>query len=348
MPKSSTSFREKFQELTLGFLWHQWSALGVAGQARANEERVIDPEALLLLSTTFGRYDPRLFDEVLDWLSKNGGLINLQRLKNLQTTYGIGHPGILAAMAAVTGERTANLKWRSFSKELTRHDPGSSHRKKGTPFVIPSSPEPLFPGVPLIGSPDALFLKYGWARSKVQLRGLSIAPNPHLPANLLFKLRALWGLQARAEIMACLLCTKATQPAQIADLTGYFPRTVQLALNEMARSGHVLAARANREKHFQLRNEEWAFLAEPPGSDFPKWVNWAPLFLMMDRLEEKISNMDAMSSAVLAIELRSTVQEVYPALLQIRLHKQFIAPELPGDAFVAALLADLNEILGPA
>lgn len=337
MPDSLTSFKETFQKLTLGFLWRQWSDLGVAGQAGSGINWVIDPEALLLLTSTLGRHDPRLFDEVLDWLSKNGALINIQRLKNLQTTYGIGNPGILAAMAAVTGENTANLKWRNLSKELQAN-------KRDIPAFVP---EPLFPGVPVVGSPDALFLKFGWVRDQMHLRGLSTAPNPHLPANLLFKFRALWGLQARAEIMACLLCTDATQPAQIAELTGYFPRTVQLALNEMARSGHILAARANREKHFQLRKDEWLFLAETPDRGFPQWVNFGPLFALLDKIGQKVFSINEMTASILPIELRNVVQAVYPALLQSRLGRQLrTTPELTGRVLVDTLISDLTEILG--
>jgi hypothetical protein len=346
MPESSTSFKEKFQELTLSFLWRQWSSLGVAGQSRPGGDWVIDPEALLLLTSTLGRHDPRLFDEVLDWLPKNGGLINIQRLKSLQATYGIGHPSILAAMAAITGERAVNLKWRNLSKELSLSGSSSTHRNHGTATAPSSTPEPLFPGVPVVSSPDALFLKFGWIRDKIDLRGLSTAPNPHHPANLLFKLRALWGLQARAEIMVCLLCTDATQPAQIAELTGYFPRTVQLALNEMARSGHVLTARTNREKHFQLRKEEWLFLAEPSEHGFPRWVNFAPLFALLGQIGQKILTLDETASAILPIELRVVVQKISPALLQSRFGRQLRSTtELTGDAFVAALLDDLSEIL---
>jgi hypothetical protein len=41
---------------------------------------MIDPEALLLATCTFGRYEPRLFDEVLDWMRTNGWVMNTQRL----------------------------------------------------------------------------------------------------------------------------------------------------------------------------------------------------------------------------------------------------------------------------
>jgi hypothetical protein len=65
-----TNFKQFFLEETLDFLWRQWSALGVAGGARTEESWVIDPEALLIFSLQITRYEPRLFDEILDWLVK--------------------------------------------------------------------------------------------------------------------------------------------------------------------------------------------------------------------------------------------------------------------------------------
>lgn len=47
------------------------------------DHRIIDPESLLLVTTRFGRYDSRLLDEVIDWLSTNGTRINLQRLRRI-------------------------------------------------------------------------------------------------------------------------------------------------------------------------------------------------------------------------------------------------------------------------
>ena len=70
---SQKEFKHFFLENILNFLWRQWSSLGVAGGARSDDEWVIDPEALLLFSIEMSRYEPRLFDEAVDWwLMANG------------------------------------------------------------------------------------------------------------------------------------------------------------------------------------------------------------------------------------------------------------------------------------
>ena len=353
MPNSLHNFRERFHELCLNFLWRQWSALGVAGEARADDDWVIDPEALILVTTSFGRLDPRLFDEVLDWLSSEGNTINLQRLKNLQTTHRLGHPGVLAAMAATIGRRAPQAKWLTFSRELAipigEELAGKpTFRKRGPVYEIPKEPVLLFPGIPVMGEEDELFRSFGWQREQVQLRKLSSPPNPNLRTNLLFKLRALFGLQARAEIMACLLCSEASYPAEIAMLTGYFPRTVQLALNEMTRSGHVLTGREAREKRFHLRHEEWGFLAKAPAHQFPRWVNWGALFAALDGVNRTLDTpgLETAPPAVQAIELRNVLDEMSPALRYSRLGWNFqTSDELTGEAFVESLLRDFTQLL---
>ena len=159
----------------------------MAGNERADASWIIDPEPLLLATTTFGRYEPRLFDEVLDWLNTNGQAVNLQRLQNLGQH--LGQRSVLNGLAAHLAKRTANFKWRA----LLRETKAVSHT------------ELLFPDIPVVGEPDELFARYGWRRGPVRLRQLSQAPDPRYAANLLFTLRALFGVQASPK--SWLICS---------------------------------------------------------------------------------------------------------------------------------------------
>src|SRR5208337_2570647 len=76
-------FRDIFFDNLLGFLWRQWSTLGVLGEAGTKDPWVIDPEALLVLTLGIARYEPRLFDEVMDWLVTNGQWVDIQRLRGI-------------------------------------------------------------------------------------------------------------------------------------------------------------------------------------------------------------------------------------------------------------------------
>lgn len=57
--------------------------MGVFARAERRDPWAIDPEALLLFTLEIGRDDPRLFDEVLDWLVVNERLVSVRRLRNL-------------------------------------------------------------------------------------------------------------------------------------------------------------------------------------------------------------------------------------------------------------------------
>src|SRR5580658_4780659 len=76
-------FRAALLDHLLTFLWGQWTALGVLGVSRAEEKWIIDPEPLLIISLELGRYEPRLFDEILAWLEVNGERLDTARLRRL-------------------------------------------------------------------------------------------------------------------------------------------------------------------------------------------------------------------------------------------------------------------------
>ncbi len=78
--------------------------MGRAGGVRSNDGWMIDPEALVLATSRFGRHDPRLMDESIDWLVRYGRRINVLRLQSLHEQWpGIADDRVLAAIARDTG-----------------------------------------------------------------------------------------------------------------------------------------------------------------------------------------------------------------------------------------------------
>lgn len=327
----SSPRRDRFRELALDFLWRQWSALGVAGHARAVGHTILDPEALLLATTRLG-LEPRLFDEVLDWLNVNGALINLQRLQNLAPR--IGERSVINAVAAHLAKRTVHSKWKTLLRTAT---PVSNLR-------------PLFPEVPTLGQPDDLFARHGWLRGPLTLRRLSQPPDPHRASNLLIKLRSLFGMQARAEVMAYLLACESGHPREMAGRLAYFPRTLQTTLNDMAGSGHVLTRREGHEKRFWLRRDEWRFLltrresAAQETAEFPRWVDWTAFFAAMESIGRFLDrpDLDDAGPAVQAIELRSCLETMDATFLRENID---IPPGATGAALVEAVVDRFCQLL---
>lgn len=304
MDTSLTDFKATVLDQLLDFLWRQWSALGVAGQSAHEERRVIDPEPLLLLSLTVCRFDARLFDEILDWLTVNGAFLNVQRLKGIEKQLDFQCKAQLSSVAELLGKKPSYaLKWKNLS---------AAH--------ILEQPEPLFfmkNGVPLPVPKDLApeFQAHGLLRGPVKLRGYSRPfPTQGMPA-LLLRLRALLGINARCELLCLLGAVDEIHPSDIARQTGYFPRTTQNALVEMARSGVVQVRSTNREKRYWLQPGVLDNLLRPEGEPTP-WSNWSPLFRAMEMLwlglnEPKRQNLDPL---LLASELRRLARDMRPLL----------------------------------
>jgi hypothetical protein len=149
---------------------------------------------------------------------------------------------------------------------------------------------------------------------------MSQAPNTELPANLMFRLRALLGVNARADILAYLLTHADGHPPDMARQTGYFPRTVQMTLAEMAYSGKIYAARKGREKHYRVDGAEWALLRAQadPGTAWPRWVGWPQWFAAMTavwRLAQDRELAEA-SASLQAAEWQKLMGQIQPWLAQ--------------------------------
>ncbi len=341
MNPSLHSFKEDIIRRLLDFLWRQWSALGVAGYAHTGDRWIIDPEALLLFSSEIARHDSRLFDEILDWLRLNGSWINLQRLSGLHRDEKLGNPAILSAIAELLSEESTHHKWKLF---LSRIEPSAS----------PSAPDfrqRLFPTVPVLKEPDPVFLKHGFERGRIEFRGMSQRPRPDQPATFLFKLRALFGMQARAEVMAWLLANDHGHPAEIARQTGYFRGSIQNVLNDLAASGHIGSLRIGREKTFSiLRHEDWHYLLTwQNANDFPQWITWAPLFRAIQTLLDALGKpgLDDKSENLQALQLREALRDAFPALARASATGGWATTtDVRGTDIIPSLLKDLESLLG--
>ena len=69
--------------------WRQWRALGFPASATQNKEptSIIDPEALVLLSTEVARHERRLEDALAWWATTASTLLSVQRVSSLLRTF---------------------------------------------------------------------------------------------------------------------------------------------------------------------------------------------------------------------------------------------------------------------
>lgn len=304
MNKSLTKFRSTVLDHLLGLLWRQWSSLGVAGYSHAEETRVVDPEALLLLSLTVARHDPRLFDEVLAWLDINGAFLNVQRLQNLLKQYDFQAKAQLGSVAEWLGRKSNYaMKWKKLAATF-KLEPAQPlfFMKNGKPFPEPEDTEQTF-------------LNHGLLRSPIETRNLAQPFPPEGMSSLLLRLRALLGVNIRCEILCLLGSVDEIHPSVIAKRIGHAQRTTQNALAEMARSGVVQVRTHGREKIYALKPGVLDKLVRPDSEATP-WVNSAPLFRALEILWLGVADpkRQEMDDLLLSSELRRISKSIKPLL----------------------------------
>lgn len=302
-----------FQDSLEGFLWDQWVSIGLAGVARYGfVPFVIDPEALLLATTQFARHESRFMEEVLDWVEWHGQILSVQRIKNLQADPGVGYVPVLTEIAKIVSQ-SRQKHWKTLipSGETT-----------------PKSKEP-----PVYGK-------------EVELRGMSVDPDPNDAESFLFRMRAVFGVNARAEILTWLLTHPSGHPARIARETGWYSKSVQSILNDLESSGLVDAQRSDREKHFRMEREKWLQLLQP--QEELRWFTQPPFYLACHYLQQTLETLgqaadssEHMHSILIRERLTST-----RAALKLAGHEEWFSgsQRLSGEALVSSFVEAVQEI----
>lgn len=334
---SLNEFNVNLRKYIIHFLWRQWAQLGVASaSAEKEDEWIIDPEALWLISATFARFDARLFDEILDWILKNAAFINIPRLKSLARRFGFDEMNVVAAMAAVVSQKNSRLNWR-FSKAEQTSD--------ATPLFLDVSEEPL----PDFGTYDDTFLRFGYKRGKVVLRGLSRQFNAGMSACALLRLRAFFGINARAETVLYLMTHDMAHPSHIARETGFSQKNVQDTLVDMSGSGLVHPAKleGRMKMYFMKKEHRMPFLSRPESP--LQWITWAPVFRGLQILSKGVSKISSqpMSELLKNAELRRLFSKVQSKFEQAGLAGLLTPDRGSSNAdTMVSFMSQLKKILG--
>jgi hypothetical protein len=302
---SFQKFRDQFLENTLNLLWGQWAAFGVHGRSGLPGDFCIDPEALLLTTAHFGRFDQRLFDGALEWFLDNENIISVQRMNALMKKERFEGAPIVRVMAAFLLSQMNRPKWKKLGGNIGKTG------MAGPLFFYPNG-EP----VESFGNQDPLFEQFGYEKGPFERRGLT---GPFLwgyPACLWLRLRAFFGVTARSEICVYLLThMKGAHPSLIARKTGIAQRSVQEALVSMSASGLVLKQESRREVDYSLANSLFdAFAGSLDGE--PLWMNWSAFYRGLESLWQKLSDSRLISASadVQSAELHETMAAVIAGL----------------------------------
>lgn len=199
---SATSF-SALSDALLNLLWRQWHELGApaARQKFAATRSLIDPEALVLCSLAMVQREPRLGDALVSWCATNSEHLSAQRLKNLARDYPAGVQALLPGLAHVMVMAGKDARWRPLA---------------GATSTFP-----------------AILAQRG--------RKQSTAVPLDRPAAFLIRMRAVFGLGLRADIIGFLLRKRDPQDysdaGEIARATGYNRTAVKRTLDVLEAAG---------------------------------------------------------------------------------------------------------------
>jgi hypothetical protein len=295
-----SDLRREVRARLLAFTWDQWTQMGVFGTARRADRWAADPEALLLFTLEVARDDPRLFDEVLDWLAVNERLVSVQRLRNLCRD---DTDRTLAAAA---------LAWAAQSREQTRIDPRRSEAE--APAAVQ-----LFRGVKVDARrADKTFRAYGWLKPPTKRSRKSKPPDLLAPINIAFRLRQILGIGARAEVARFLLTVQApsVNAQVVAEAAVYAKRNVHEALSAFHLASVIDAVTVGNERRYRIDRSRWGALLGLTEDRLPSERDWPQLFdalrILIRWLEDE--QHDKLSDYMLASEARTLADEIVPEL----------------------------------
>ena len=290
----------------MNLLWRQWVALGVAGYSRESEKQyTLDPESLIIFSAAFCRQDARLFDLFASWLLKYGRLINTTRLKSLLSKAAYCDTRTLAYLAALNVEG-GDKRWSRFAvSEKFEEDEGR------VLFVAENGDEYNY-----CRAQDELALRYGLYRPTFVVQNKLRRELPADHPTLLLRLRSLFGVSARAEVLM-LLMQGAANIQQLSEQSGFVRSAVKEVLDELLMGNMVSTVKVSGGRvAYVLRNADG--LMSLMGVEKVIVPDWKNIYEALGKIWKLVSNprLLGLSEATFTGELMHLFRaEIQPFLL---------------------------------
>ena len=298
-------YRADLTQAVLDVIWGTWSQAGVMGQGQPAVGRVVDPEPLLLLTWECARQDARVFDEVLDWLVRNGRWINVMRLTTLLEEDQTCSPALAGAVAAFMMQHDKGPKWLTLAQR---------YRPTVGPPLVPLFQRQGKPLTPVHEGRDDIFARYGWARPPVVLRGQSQPMPAWTPTSLILKCRAFFGVNIRADVFAWLVTHGRGTASELARELGFSQRRVQDTLMEM-QLAELFQTRfdGNRKEYSLDANKGWQLLFEAT-LERAIWFNWRAFGRAVSMVWKRAFSLkeEGLTEYILESEIAKALAEAQP------------------------------------
>lgn len=307
MPTSLATFRNDLTEAVLDFLVDQWQRLNGAVRGSEDIAIVIDPEVLVAVTSSLGRYDSRVFDTMVDWLCSNGRLINVQRLFRLVAEDGYADSAAVGAVAASLAAHDRSGKWRRLAASLRPSPSGeltaAFHRAAG--------------GARRVGQIDEVFAAYGLRRAPLVWRAQVGPVRMRQPGSIFCTSRAVFGVGARADVMTYLLINPSGHARGLGASLGYNHMQVRAVLQAIEQAGIAASRPQGRTLQYSIDADVWGPVLVGPAAAV-EWVAWRRLARGIHGIVTRLWSIDAdrADSSLAASLIRDVMRRSRDDLLQ--------------------------------
>jgi hypothetical protein len=327
---SVSIFRDSVTARLTAFAWDQWAQLGVFAPTNRRDQTAADPEALLLFTFEVGRSDPRLFDETLDWLLTNERLVSVQRLRNL-----------------CRGDDDRDLVESALSWVARQHP-----RSRPTPRAREQrvrEPRPLFYDVARqVREADEAFLAEGLLKPTTEPSRKSRPPDSDTPINLAFRMRHLFGLGTRAEVIRYLVTAPVTDASAlaIADAAAFAKRNVSEALTSLVASRIVTSYEHGNERRYYLDRAMWGQLLGFQHDTWPSYRDWPRLLGALRQVSRWLRDptLEDITPYMLASNARTLIERLEPDLAPAGV-APMPGPALQGEGYWESFVDTVERLL---
>ena len=274
MKTTEPSSRQQLHGRIAALLWDQWVALGMAGHASGRAVPFVIDPEALLLATL--RFG---FTEPRLPGEVADWLTSCGEILSLQRLRNVQKSWKIAPAGSLAGvgdfmEASGFRSWRVLRENT----------------ALPLVPEGFEP------------------------RGMARMPDPREPAAFVLRVRCLFGVNARPEVLAWLLTHRSGHPAGIARDTGWFSKSVQAILIDLEAGGLVTSVARGKRREFSLNPRDRTL-----HTDLGKALAWQtqpPLWAAIAHLDEILGDLgkDGRSPAAQAVAVRSRLDPLRSAL----------------------------------
>jgi hypothetical protein len=291
-----STVRQRLSDGLLAFAWDEWAQMGVLATPQRHSRWAQDPEALIVFTLEIARRDPRLFDEMLDWIVVNEGLLSVRRLRNLC----LDDEDRRLVDAALTW--TARQRPQARLRAVSESAPGALALLFHTGGPIPT--------------PDEDFARAGFLRPLLAPSHKSTAPELSTPINLAFRLRQILGVGVRAEVMRILLTldTPRVTAQALAQSAAYAKRNVHDALSALVNADVATSLTVGSEQRYTAIRPAWAGLLQLDPESFPEHRDWPHILGAIRQLLRGLERpeLETMSDYLRSSQTRDLLESLRP------------------------------------